>query len=30
MSTSKRLKSLIEKVDRDKVYPVIDGLNLVK
>ena len=30
MSTSKRLKALIEKVDRDKVYPVIDGLNLVK
>ena len=30
MSTSKRLKSLIEKVDRDKVYPVLDGLNLVK
>ena len=30
MSTSKRLKSLIEKVDRDKVYPAVDGLNLVK
>jgi large subunit ribosomal protein L1 len=30
MSTSKRLKALIEKVDRDKVYPVLDGLNLVK
>ena len=30
MSTSKRLKSLIEKVDRDKLYPVLDGLNLVK
>jgi large subunit ribosomal protein L1 len=30
MSTSQRLKSLIEKVDRDKVYPVLDGLNLVK
>ncbi len=30
MSTSKRLKALMEKVDRDKVYPVLDGLNLVK
>ena len=30
MSTSKRLKALIEKVDRDKIYPVLDGLNLVK
>jgi large subunit ribosomal protein L1 len=30
MSTSKRLKALIDKVDRDKLYPVIDGLNLVK
>jgi large subunit ribosomal protein L1 len=30
MSASKRLKALIEKVDRDKVYPVLDGLNLVK
>ena len=30
MSISKRLKSLIEKVDRDKLYPVLDGLNLVK
>ena len=30
MSTSKRLKALIEKVDRDKLYPVLDGLNLVK
>jgi large subunit ribosomal protein L1 len=30
MSTSKRLKALIDKVDRDKVYPVLDGLNLVK
>ena len=30
MSTSKRLKSLIEKVDRDKLYPALDGLNLVK
>jgi large subunit ribosomal protein L1 len=30
MTTSKRLKSLIEKVDRDKVYPAVDGLNLVK
>ena len=30
MSTSKRYKALIEKVDRDKVYPVLDGLNLVK
>ena len=30
MNTSKRLKALIEKVDRDKLYPVLDGLNLVK
>tara|TARA_B100000768_G_scaffold110654_1_gene102591 strand:- start:395 stop:1081 length:687 start_codon:yes stop_codon:yes gene_type:complete len=30
MSTSKRYKALVEKVDRDKVYPVLDGLNLVK
>ena len=30
MSASKRLKALIEKVDRDKAYPVLDGLNLVK
>ncbi|MDA9210631.1 50S ribosomal protein L1 [Methylophilaceae bacterium] len=27
---SKRFKALIEKVDRDKVYSTIDGLNLVK
>ena len=30
MRTSKRYKALVEKVDRDKVYPVLDGLNLVK
>jgi|TARA_B110000003_G_scaffold118736_1_gene121206 large subunit ribosomal protein L1 len=30
MSISKRFKALIEKVDRDKVYSTIDGLNLVK
>jgi large subunit ribosomal protein L1 len=30
MTSSKRIKALIEKVDRDKVYPVLDGLNLVK
>jgi len=30
MSISKRLKALTEKVDRDKLYPVLDGLNLVK
>jgi large subunit ribosomal protein L1 len=30
MSMSKRFKALIEKVDRDKVYSTIDGLNLVK
>jgi large subunit ribosomal protein L1 len=30
MSTSKRLKALIEKVDRDKMYQVLEGINLVK
>jgi len=30
MSISKRPKALTEKVDRDKLYPVLDGLNLVK
>jgi large subunit ribosomal protein L1 len=30
MSISKRFKALIEKVDRDKVYSALDGLNLVK
>jgi large subunit ribosomal protein L1 len=30
MSISKRFKALIEKVDRDKVYSTIYGLNLVK
>ena len=30
MSISKRYKALVEKVDRDKIYPVLDGLNLVK
>jgi large subunit ribosomal protein L1 len=30
MSISKRFKALIEKVDRDKLYSALDGLNLVK
>ena len=30
MSIRKRFKALIEKVDRDKVYSALDGLNLVK
>ena len=30
MSTSKRFKALVDKVDRDKAYSALDGLNLVK
>jgi large subunit ribosomal protein L1 len=30
MSISKRMKSITESVDRDKLYPIIDGLALLK
>ena len=30
MTTSKRMKSLLEKIDRDKFYSVMDGLTLLK
>ena len=30
MSLSKRMKSIVEKVDADKLYPIADALKLVK
>ena len=30
MSLSKRMKSIVEKVDADKIYSVADALKLVK
>ena len=30
MAASKRMKALSSQVDRDKLYPAVEGLNLVK